>query len=184
MMPVFAASSTRLAVCLALAAPFVSPVLHAQEGKRDQDPGFVGLPNTGTIDASQVVATRHGAAAPRAVPGASRKAAVPAGGITGVVVENTGGEQTRVPLTFGQVFAPGDLPRGAGLIGKLADGATLPLQVDVKATHADGSVRHAVISALLPRLAKGQQLGIALAQQPLGPKRLRARPTATQRIPP
>ena len=103
------------------------------------------------------------AAAPKAAP-APRKAAMPAGGITGIVVENTGGEQARVPVTFGQVFAPGDLPRGAGLYGKLADGSTLPLQVDVKATHADGSVRHAVISALLPRLAKGQQAGIALVK--------------------
>lgn len=171
-MPVLAASRTRLAVCLAL----VSPFLHAQEGNRDKDPGFVGLPNTGRIDASQVVAERHGAGAAGAAPnatmnatvsataGVSRKAVIPAGGITGVVVENTGGEQTKVPLTFGQVFAPGDLPRGAGLAGKLADGSTLPLQVDVKATHADGSVRHAVISALLPRLAKGQQAGIALVR--------------------
>lgn len=168
MMPAFAASRIRLAVCLVLASPLVSPFLHAQEGERDKDPGFVGLPNTGRIDASQVVSSRHGGAAsgslPGSVPGASRKAVIPAGGITGVVAENTGGEQTRVPLTFGQVFAPGDLPRGAGLIGKLADGATVPLQVDVKATHGDGSVRHAVISALLPRLAKGQQVGIALVK--------------------
>ena len=102
--------------------------------------------------------------APAAAPVAARKSAIPAGGITGVTVENTAGEQTRIPLTFGQVFAPGDLPRGAGLSGKLADGSILPLQVDVKATHPDGSVRHAVISALLPRLAKGQSTGIALVK--------------------
>ena len=167
MMPV-SSSRLRFAVCLAL----VSASLHAQDKDGDRAPGYVGLPVTGKVNDSQVMATRHGGSAPGAAPvsapaaaaGPSRKAAFPAGGITGVVVENTGGEQNKVPLTFGQVFAPGDLPRGAGLSGKLADGSTLPLQVDVKATHADGSVRHAVISALLPRLAKGQQAGIALVK--------------------
>ena len=39
------------------------------------------------------------------------------------------------------------------LVGQLPDGTTLPLQMDVKATHPDGSVRHAVLSAVLPTLA-------------------------------
>lgn len=160
MMPVPTSSPLRLALCPALCLALLSGPLRAQDGGKEQAGGFVGLPATGKVDDSEVLATRHGGA--RNAPAARRGAAIPAGGITGVVVENTGGEQTRVPLTFGQVFAPGDLPRGAGLSGRLADGSTLPLQVDVKATHADGSVRHAVISALLPRLAKGQQAGIAL----------------------
>ena len=179
MMPV--RSPLRFALCLA----FATGIAHAQDG-------YVGLPTTGKIDDSRVVSARHGSAAPaqpmpeakaaagkqaaagkeapgkEAAPAPARKAAIPAGGITGVVVENTGDEQTKVPLTFGQVFAPGDLPRGAGLSGKLADGSTLPLQVDVKATHPDGSVRHAVISALLPRLAKGQSAGIALVKGAAG----------------
>ncbi|MEW6021021.1 MAG: hypothetical protein AB1807_02660 [Pseudomonadota bacterium] len=168
-------SPLRFAVCLVLA----SGAVHAQDG-------FVGLPTTGKVDDSRVVSARHGTAAPEqakegpgkpvSAPAASRKAAIPAGGITGVAVENTGGEQTKVPLTFGQVFAPGDLPRGAGLSGKLADGSTLPLQVDVKATHPDGSVRHAVISALLPRLAKGQGAGIALVKGGARSDDARARP--------
>ena len=161
----------RFALFLAL----VTGIAHAQDG-------FVGLPTTGKVDDSRVLSARHGNAAAadakearetkemKEAPGKAaarapaRRAAIPAGGFTGVAVENTGGEQTRVPLTFGQVFAPGDLPRGAGLSGKLADGSSLPLQVDVKATHPDGSVRHAVISALLPRLAKGQGAGIALVK--------------------
>jgi len=162
MMP--ARSPLSLTLCFALAAGFA----HAQDG-------FAGLPSTGKVDDSRVVSARHGATAPeeakaqpaassKSAPAPARKSALPAGGITGVVVENTGAEQSKVPLTFGQVFAPGDLPRGAALAGKLADGGTLPLQVDVKATHPDGSVRHAVISALLPRLAKGQSAGIALVK--------------------
>lgn len=99
-------------------------------------------------------------------PVARLRLAVPAGGITGVVVENTGrGEQSKVPLTFGQVFAPGDVARGSVLAAKLADGSLLPLQMDVKASHPDGSVRHAVLSMLLPHLA-GKDVGIALVKSP------------------
>jgi hypothetical protein len=52
-------------------------------------------------------------------------------------------------VTFGQVFAVGDVPAGSGLVA-LVDGRAVPLQVDVKATHADGSVRHAVLSLEAP----------------------------------
>jgi hypothetical protein len=162
--------------------------LHAQDRGKSGDPGFVGLPHTGQLDPSRVLAERHGArddeapadkdgkekAKPPREPsepgaGAARpgqkKFAVPADGITGVVIDSTAREdQSDVPLTFGQVFAPGDLPRGANLAGKLADGTLLPLQLDVKATHPDGSVRHAVVSLILPRLAAGKELGLALVK--------------------
>ncbi|MGX4641600.1 RIFT barrel domain-containing protein [Massilia sp. SYSU DXS3249] len=99
-------------------------------------------------------------------PPARNAFAIPSGGITGVVVESTGrGEQSKVPVTFGQVFAPGDVARGTALAAKLADGTLLPLQMDVKASHPDGSVRHAVLSTLLPRLA-GKDVGIALVKAP------------------
>ncbi|QOY96472.1 hypothetical protein IM543_01690 [Massilia sp. UMI-21] len=64
--------------------------------------------------------------------------------------------QTNVPVTFAQVFAPGHLLTTASLVGRLDSGATVPLQLDVKATHPDGSVRHAVISAVLPSLGAGE----------------------------
>ncbi|MFC5509827.1 hypothetical protein ACFPOU_01645 [Massilia jejuensis] len=165
--------------------------VHAHEPQ----PDFVGLPSTGRLDASRVLESRHGANAPQEddkaahkepadkarprkdaakhapererpeAPAPARAFAIPAGGITGVVVQGTGrADQSDVPLSFGQVFAPGDLPRGAGLAGKLADGTLLPLQLDVKASHPDGSVRHAVVSAILPRLGAGKELGLALVK--------------------
>lgn len=70
-------------------------------------------------------------------------------------LDNLGGvDQAGAPLTFGQVFAAGHFRPAQGqiLLGILDDGTRLPLQVDVKATHADGSVRHAVVSALAPSL--------------------------------
>lgn len=84
--------------------------------------------------------------------------------VTDIKVQNTGGAQTSVPFTFGQIFAVGDLRPGEGLAVKLADGTVLSLQTDVKATHADGSVRHAVISGVLPSLAAGETRTLQLSK--------------------
>jgi hypothetical protein len=128
------------------------------------------LPETGKPDDQKVVQARYGgaAAATPAAPTAGVAAAEtpPAApdwgdGITGVIVEAEGGHgDEAVPVTFGQVFAPGDLKRSDALHGRLPDGRTLPLQLNVKATHADGSVRHAVVSALLPAAGKAQALAL------------------------
>lgn len=85
--------------------------------------------------------------------------------ITDIVVESTlktGAAQSGVPFTFGQVFAVGDLPTGKSVVGRLADGTTLPLQVDVKALHADGSVRHAIISGVMNSLAAAESRTVTL----------------------
>ncbi len=76
----------------------------------------------------------------------------------------TGGTQARVPVTFGQVFKQGDLDASHTVTGKLNDGSSVPLQVNVKARHADGSVRHAIISAKLTNLAAGQSQVVQLAR--------------------
>jgi len=164
---------------------------HAQDKGKSDDPNFIGLPVTGQLDASRVLAERHGeqgvnkdkdkdkdkdkgkdkhkdtaSAREGARPApAARGPAIPTGGITGVVIESTArDDQDEVPVTFGQVFAPGDLPRGAGLAAKLPDGSLLPLQLDVKASHPDGSVRHAVVSLIVPRLRADKDLGLALVK--------------------
>lgn len=75
----------------------------------------------------------------------------PAKPITSVTIENIGGDQTNVPVTFGQVFAPGDLPAGMDL---------KDAQLDVKATHPDGSVRHGIVSLIVPKLEKEQKFAL------------------------
>jgi hypothetical protein len=141
------------------------------------------LPQTGQLDTDKVLQVRYGdstvaaapalaAAAPAtAVPAsavpASAVQAMPAWGdaITGVVVDTgPASGAAAIPVTFGQVFAPGDLKRGETLAGRLSDGRMVPLQVDVKATHADGSVRHAVLSALLPGGGKPGSQSLALVK--------------------
>lgn len=84
--------------------------------------------------------------------------------LTDVRLQNTGTAQTNVPFTFGQVFPIGALSSTEGLAAKMADGTVVRLQMDVKATHADGSVRHAIISGVLPTLASGQTQTLQLAK--------------------
>ena len=83
--------------------------------------------------------------------------------ITDATLESTSASaQTSVPLTFGQVFAKGEVLPNVEMTGTLADGTTVNLQVDAKANHADGSLRHAVLSAVLPKLAANQSVLLSI----------------------
>jgi hypothetical protein len=143
---------------VAFAAPAAKP--------KQATTGFVGMPVTGALDASAVLASRYGrGAAPPAHAAVAAVAAVD--GITQITLDAGGAAQavqTQVPFTFGQVFAPGALAPTDTVLGKFADGSTIPLQLDVKATHADGSVRHAVISGIAPKLQSGQMLALGLVK--------------------
>lgn len=93
-------------------------------------------------------------------------APIPAGAtVTDIKIVNTGTiSQNGVPVTFGQVFKQGDIPAGFTVAAKDSLGNPVPLQVDKKATHADGSFRHAIISAVIPGLASGQTETITLTK--------------------
>lgn len=67
--------------------------------------------------------------------------------------------QPKVPLTFGQTFAPGEVSATQGLSATLGDGTAVALQLDAKATHADGSLRHAVLSTVLSTVLPGVAAG-------------------------
>jgi hypothetical protein len=85
--------------------------------------------------------------------------------ITDVGIQNTGTTVLRsTPITFGQVFSVGHLHMTDVLVGRLEDGALVALQVDIKARHADGSVRHAIISAIIPSLAAGAKRTMSIAK--------------------
>lgn len=66
-------------------------------------------------------------------------------------------------VTFGQVFKPGDVPAGARLIAKM-NSTQIPLQTDVKATHADGSVRHAMLTLAIPGDINASKLDVTIAR--------------------
>jgi len=60
-------------------------------------------------------------------------------------------------ISFGQIFAPGAVQRGDHL-QVLLDGRAIATQADPKAFHADGSVRHAILTVELPKLSSGKTL--------------------------
>lgn len=51
---------------------------------------------------------------------------------------------------MGYVFKKGEFDAGVALQAVAADGLSIPLQVDTKARHRDGSIRHAVLTGFLP----------------------------------
>ena len=73
-----------------------------------------------------------------------------AGDLVGMLVENTQDRTTPPrPLTFGQEFIPGELSPQTHLAARIGT-TTVPIQMDVKATHPDGSVRMAIITLPMP----------------------------------
>jgi hypothetical protein len=101
------------------------------------------------------------------------------GGITNLKLQNTSAtEQRNVPFTVGQVFAKGALLATDGLVGRMSSGG-IALQVDVKATHPDGSVRHAIISGVVPSLAAGEVRNMDLVKAVTGSKTAAAPTTLT-----
>jgi len=98
------------------------------------------------------------------------------GDVAGLILEGTGAPAGRVTV-FGHAFRQGDVRSGLG--ARLADGRALPLQMDVKVRHADGSVRLAVLAIASPALADGVRAAVVLhatedAGTPLDPTALLA----------
>ncbi|MET0981062.1 MAG: hypothetical protein ABWY02_03110 [Telluria sp.] len=118
-----------------------------------------------------------------AIPPATTAATTTAYSVFGVVtdvrIQNTSAAaQAALPVTFGQVFAVGDMQPADSLVGRFENGTTIPLQLDVKATHPDGSVRHAVVSGMVADMAANETRTMSLMKSNaphaagLGPKTL------------
>ncbi len=80
-------------------------------------------------------------------------------------LEGTGTGAGRIAV-FGQAFRQGDVPAGAGIAARLANGTTLACQLDVKTRHPDGSARHAIMAMRCPALANGARAPLALVTAP------------------
>ena len=88
--------------------------------------------------------------------------------VTDHVVSESSHAQNDVPVTFGQVFKDGDVPKDSTLTATL-DGRPVSVQVDPKATNPDGSLRHAVLTMLIPSLAGKAKLPLAISAAPSTP---------------
>lgn len=70
-----------------------------------------------------------------------------------------------VPVTFGQPFRDGDIPVG-DTVAAFLNGQALPTQTDIKARNPDGSVRHAILTVLLPALSGSSSETLTLQPSP------------------
>lgn len=70
--------------------------------------------------------------------------------------------ETNVPVTFGQAFVQGDVPANYSVIVGLENGDSVPTQVDAKAWYPDGSLKHAVVTTLLPPIKGQERLDLSL----------------------
>lgn len=144
-------------------ALFSMALLAACGGGDGQSTGIEGNVSLATVTAGYTPQPITPVVATPVSPSTSPAIAVGAP-ITDIRIQNTGAAQTNVPFTFGQVIAAGEMARTEGLAAKLADGTVLRLQTDIKATHADGSVRHVIVSGVLPALAAGQTQTLTLVK--------------------
>jgi hypothetical protein len=97
---------------------------------------------------------------PFVAPVFANAAIAPNAPVTSVTFTSTATtDQTNVPFTFGQPFKQGDLATTDSLtcVG-------MALQFEPKATHPDGSVRHAIISGVIPSLKAGQVMTMQLVR--------------------
>ncbi len=84
------------------------------------------------------------------------------GDIVGLVLQNPKTAAiTAREITFGQQFTPGELRPGQGLVAVI-NGVNIPVQVDVKTTHPDGSVAMAILTMQQPAIAAGASLKLML----------------------
>ncbi|MEI8396388.1 MAG: hypothetical protein WCF85_16770, partial [Rhodospirillaceae bacterium] len=103
------------------------------------------------------------------LPGVNPAPAATQAPVVGYRLVNTGHSVApRHFITIGQVFIPGQLLPGEGLMavhrGQSA-GDTLPVQIDIKATHQDHSVRHAVLTFECPKLTAGESVDLTLLKR-------------------
>lgn len=124
---------------------------------------------TGTTGAA-LFACSGGTWTPSNTPTCSNPAISIDATITNVRVASTSGSaQANVPITFGHVFAQGHLMPNQSISGSLPGGVSVPLQIDVKATHTDGSIRHSIVSGVIPSLPAGQTVNLDLGKRALVP---------------
>ncbi len=82
--------------------------------------------------------------------------------IVGLTLQNAGVATLKAGVTtLGQVFEQGDFPSGQTLVARIGN-ATVPVQVDAKTTHPDGSIKMAVLSFERPALSAGASVEVTL----------------------
>jgi Ca2+-binding RTX toxin-like protein len=86
--------------------------------------------------------------------------------IVGLTLQNAGtGSLQAGVTTLGQIFQAGDVPAGQGLVARIG-GVSVPVQLDVKTTHPDGSAKMAVLAFERPALSAGTSTAVTIEKAP------------------
>lgn len=101
--------------------------------------------------------------------------------VTDHVISQATQTTANVPITFGQVFKSGDVPREA-MLAATVNGQPVTLQVDSKANNPDGSLRHAVLTVMVSSLPKKSDLPLALSTQPAATATVQAASVSLTRL--
>ncbi len=84
--------------------------------------------------------------------------------ITTMIIREKAGVTTQnYPLTFGHIFKEGTVSQAVAV---RVEGQILPTQFDIKRRYPDNSVKHGVISVILPTVQAGRDLEITLVAAP------------------
>ena len=89
-----------------------------------------------------------------AAPTASVTTGIPNAANFVTIREDLGNTRTNYPLQLGRAFAKGQF---AGAVQLKYNGTSIPTQTDVKNRWSDGSIRFAVLSAVIPNIAASSQ---------------------------
>src|SRR5438270_12044683 len=81
------------------------------------------------------------------------------------VMEKAGVTTVNYPIQIGRPFVPGEI---ANFPQALVDGVPVTTQADIKARWADGSVKHAILTFLIPRLTANSTSAIGFQNQAAG----------------
>ncbi len=136
--------------------------------RRATFPRLVSAVATATIAA--LASTGALVAAPSSIDSPATPLGVTSGTVvTSVAVSAVAAGSAVADLTFGQVFAPGQVPAGTSLAAADDRGNDVALQVDEKATHPDGSLRHAVLTAAWDGSDPSGRIDLRRGQPETGP---------------
>jgi hypothetical protein len=75
------------------------------------------------------------------------------------ITESAGVTTNNYPVQVGRPFVQGEVPSG-GLPQASVNGVLVPTQVDVKSRWGDGSLKHAIISFLIPTLSANRSVSV------------------------
>ena len=83
--------------------------------------------------------------------------------IVGMALQNNSSADIAArPLTFGQVFVSGQVPATANLVA-IIKGVSQPVQMDVKTTNPDGSVRMSVLTLQQPAIPANSSINLMIS---------------------